>query len=376
MEGQRVDKSGSGGRKPWIIGGALAGVLAAAYLGVCAWAAGQDTILPNVSVAGIDVSNMTLEEAGRAVKSAAGQAGGDIDLTLEYEGVSQTLNAAALTVDEAESAQSAWQVGHENFFTGGPQRLGHMLGMSSQVPLALDEENSALDRFVSDMEKAVAAASENHAYQLEGDRLTMTKGAPIASVNWQQVLDDAQSSLQEAFAERLSGADGTVNKTLTLSAEKRETEEPDFDAIHRELYTEPKDAALDLESMEITDHTVGVDFDVQTLRSAWQSAKGGETFSIPVTLTQPKVTKEDLGGRLFADLLGEATSQVSGVASRLYNVSLSAKSCNNVILLPGEVFSYNDTTGPRSVANGYQLGSVYVAAVSYTHLTLPTILLV
>ena len=66
-------------------------------------------------------------------------------------------------------------------------------------------------------------------------------------------------------------------------------------------------------------------------------------------MTRPKVTKEDLGGYLFRDLLGEATSEVTGAASRLYNVTLSANSCNGKIILPGEVFSYNDTTGSRSV---------------------------
>ena len=43
--------------------------------------------------------------------------------------------------------------------------------------------------------------------------------------------------------------------------------------------------------------------------------KGGETFSIPVTLTQPKVTKEDLGGALFRDLLGESIPPSYTVAS-------------------------------------------------------------
>ena len=116
--------------------------------------------------------------------------------------------------------------------------------------------------------------------------------------------------------------------------------------------------------MEITDHVVGIDFDVKELQEAYRQAKGGETFSIPVTVTRPKVTKEDLGGYLFRDLLGEATSEVTGAASRLYNVTLSANSCNGKIILPGEVFSYNDTTGPRSVANGYRLGSVYVGGKS------------
>ena len=68
MEGRRLEKKEEGGGKklPWIITGAVAGTLAAAYLGLCAWAVSRDTILPNVSVAGVDVSNLTVEQARQA----------------------------------------------------------------------------------------------------------------------------------------------------------------------------------------------------------------------------------------------------------------------------------------------------------------------
>ncbi|MEH2939589.1 hypothetical protein [Lawsonibacter sp. JLR.KK007] len=90
MEGQRVAKSKGGGKLPVIAAGAAAGVLAAAYLGICAWAAGQDVILPNVSVAGIDVSSMTVEQARDTVRTAADQAGQDVTLTLAYEDLEKT----------------------------------------------------------------------------------------------------------------------------------------------------------------------------------------------------------------------------------------------------------------------------------------------
>lgn len=360
MEGQRVAKTGNGGKLPLIIAGAAVGVLAAAYLGVCAWASGRQAILPNVSVAGVDVSNLTMEQAKNTVEAAAGQAGRDITLTLDYEGLERRFSGDGAVIDAAQSAQDAWNVGHGNFLTGGPQLLGHILGASSQVPLALAEDNSALDDFVADMERAVAGVTEESGYQLEGDHLVMTKGAPVAVINWDQVLGDTRQSLQDAFAERLSGEDGPVERTLTLSASRnQEGGDPDFEAIHREVYTEPADAALDLKSMEITDHTVGVDFDVQALKTAYHNAKTGETFSIPLTITQPKVTKEALGGQLFKDLLGEGTTKVTGSANRKYNVQLSAEACNNIILLPGEEFSYNNTTGSRTTDKGYRNAPTY-----------------
>ena len=63
--------SGEQGRKKnkkiWVISGTAAAVLLGGYLGLCAWVNGTDRILPNVSVAGLDVSGMTVEEAQTAL---------------------------------------------------------------------------------------------------------------------------------------------------------------------------------------------------------------------------------------------------------------------------------------------------------------------
>ena len=108
MEGQRIAKSEGGGKLPWIIGACGAGALAAAYLGLCLWAGSRDTILPNVSVAGVDVSNMTQEQARQAVDGAVRQQSGDIALTLSYEDVTHTFTADRLEVDAARSVQDAF----------------------------------------------------------------------------------------------------------------------------------------------------------------------------------------------------------------------------------------------------------------------------
>ena len=140
MEGSRVAKKEGGSKKPWIITSAVVGVLAAAYLGLCAFAMGRDAILPNVSIAGIDVSNMTVEQAKSAVETAVEQKGKDISFALVYEDIKEAITLDQPAVDAAQSAQDAWNIGHSSFFTSGPQLVSHMLGSSSEVSLALPEE--------------------------------------------------------------------------------------------------------------------------------------------------------------------------------------------------------------------------------------------
>ena len=48
--------SGGAGKKPLIIIGILVAVLAAAYLGLCAYAASLDVFFPNTTINGVDVA--------------------------------------------------------------------------------------------------------------------------------------------------------------------------------------------------------------------------------------------------------------------------------------------------------------------------------
>lgn len=55
---------------------------------------------------------------------------------------------------------------------------------------------------------------------------------------------------------------------------------------------------------------------------------------------------------------------MSGSSNRKFNVKLSAEACNGVILMPGEEFSYNNTTGSRSADKGYLPAPVYSGGAS------------
>ena len=79
MDGARVQKKSGGKPGPavWVPAAILA-VLLAAYLGLCGWVSASDTILPNVTAAGLDLSGMTQAEAEQAINenlSVAQQAG-------------------------------------------------------------------------------------------------------------------------------------------------------------------------------------------------------------------------------------------------------------------------------------------------------------
>lgn len=356
------EPSGEQGRKKnkkiWVISGTAAAVLLGGYLGLCAWVNGTDRILPNVSVAGLDVSGMTVEEAQTALDRAMEEYGGQIIGLVSYDGQLWYIAADKMGYGWSFPAEAAGAVGRENFLTGGGVYLTQLLGREHRIS-APRWDCTALDETVDRVEAETGGSVTEASYQLEGDALVMTKGRTGQAIDRGQVRDSLWSAVEEAMEQKFGGAEGAVEVENPLMPQETPPQEPDFQAIHGAVAVEPQSAQYDRETGAVTDHVVGVDFDVEALKAAYEQAGEGETFSIPVTLTQPEETKQSLEAKLFRDLLGEGTTNVGGSSSRKHNVKLSAQACNGVILMPGEVFSYNNTTGSRSASKGYLAAPVY-----------------
>ena len=345
-------------KKIWMISGAAAAGLLGGYLGLCAWVSGSDRILPNVSVAGLDVSGMTAAEAETALSGAMAEHGSQIIGAVSYEDQLWSITAEEMGYGWRFAAESAGAVGRENFLTGGAVYLGQLLGRDHQIS-APRWDCTVLDDLVDLVEAETGGSVTEAAYQLDGEALVMTKGKTGQAIDRSQVQDSLWSAVEGAMEQKFSGMEGVVEVKNPLIPQETPPQEPDFQAIHDAVAVEPQNAQYTRETGAVADHVVGVDFDVEALKAAYEKAGEGETFSIPVTLTQPEETKQSLEAKLFRDLLGEGTTNVSGSSARKHNVKLSAQACNGVILMPGEVFSYNNTTGSRSASKGYLAAPVY-----------------
>ena len=378
MEGKRIaDKSAApgGGGKKWLIPVGVIAVLLVIYGVFCLWVVGNGKVMPNVSIAGLDVSGMTEEEAGATLENAMDANGEKAVVVVEYGDWSGTVNWTELNlaaVCENYGQASAWdavRVGREHLLLSGFHYLRHLLGASTQVPIDMNGQPLIDAVTMTGIIDEAAAAIEvdpsmgNMRYAMEGDKLVATKGITCNQVIGSEIqFGVVDALLSQSFPALFRGESGESKVAVTVKPTAPIT--PDFNAIHTELYAEVTEPTYDKETNTVTDHVVGIDFDVKALQSAYEQAAEGETFSIPLTVTQPKDTKAAYEQKLFADVLGQATSKVSGTANRKTNVKLSAAACDGVILMPGEEFSYNNTTGSRSADKGYLPAPTYNNGVS------------
>jgi len=336
------------------------------YLGLCAWV-GSAGVMPNTTLGGLDVSGMDAQQAQATVEQALEKHGSKASVTLTYGDWSGTITADQMQTFGLDGGLATWRVGRDSFLTQGYQYIRHMLlGQGLDVALDLGYEGVAqqeLEQLLDQAEQAIGCEVSRASYELQGDKLVMTKGKTGLAINREDAKDSVyQAFYQDVLPEAFQGVES--NKVVELVLTETAAEQPDFNAIRAQLCVQPKNAAIDPETYEVIPHVDGVEFDAAVLRTAYEQAEEGETFSIPVAVTQPEETTESLQAKLFADLLGEGVTKVGGTANRKTNVKLSAEACNGIVLMPGEIFAYNETTGSRTADKGYLPAPIYVGGKS------------
>ena len=131
--------------------------------------------------------------------------------------------------------------------------------------------------------------------------------------------------------------------------------------ISNSINQDVKDAKVSIgSSINITPSQMGLKFENEKNKEIIIKAldnKEYDTISLKVSVTKPNISTEDVNS--INTLLGSfSTDFNSSIENRSHNIALSAKRCDNVILKPGETFSYNEHTGMRTISNGYLDASV------------------
>ena len=363
--------SGGAGKKPLIIIGILVAVLAAAYLGLCAYAASLDVFFPNTTINGVDVAGMTVQQAGEELGSNLPQRTMAIYLPLtdkSGDGVTApegetlydpepaaTVSCESLGItqdlDYTAYAQSVYDrsQGQSGFFQGGWSFLAHLFHSQGAKGVYLEPDGTVFRQKLSELAQTFSRPAQDASYEVGQDSLTVTReldGLAVTEADLEQPIRDALSS----EADGAVYVDAAILPAQALSAQD----------IHDAVAGSMKNAGYDAATGSITPEQAGAGFDVAEAQALLDAASPGETVEIPADIQQPHVTAAELKEVLFRDVLGQCRTHVSGTSARINNVKLSAAACNGVVLNTGDVFSYNATTGQRTPAKGYQAAPAYV----------------
>ena len=331
----------------------LLGLAGCAYLG---WrVTSSETSFPNMSLDGIPVGGLTREELALRLTEQRWQGLDDSTLMVVFPlNLSCTLDRsqAGATRSAAAVADAVCRFGHDGDWF---ENLGTYLRVWLQPgsyavtlpPPDLNETyllaniRSVTDRFAAQTSDRETTLDREHAC------LTLVKGGGSVSLDPDAIL----SAVREAL---LSG-----ETQLIWTEIAGDVRMPDFEQVYRDVNVEPQDARFD-EAWNVVPEVVGCSFDTAEAERLWREARTGTRIEIPLTLFEPAVKAADLQGLLYRDRLCFMTTNYwDSDADRIGNIHLAADCLNGKVILPGEVFSYNDAVGERTEERGYRWAGAY-----------------
>jgi len=325
----------------------------------------DDTILPNVMIADVNVGGMTKGEAISAVKQATSHTYGVQDMVVELAGTRLTFSpkdtGAQLDVKAAVNAaydygrtgtQAEQEAAHNKALRGN-----HTIGLLPYLNLDTQYIRRQLESCAGDTGSTLTQPS----FGLEGrypslsvenfdaaaaQTLVLTMGTPGIRFDVEAVYDrilDAYSL--HVFLVTVEEAEPTV-----------EPEEVDLQAIYEEFYVAPVNTTVDMQTFKPIPGSYGYGFDLEAAQKMVDMAAYGEILRIPMEFIPPEQLEAE---SLFQDILGECRTTLTSDSNRNTNILLASQAMDGTVLQPGETFSYNDCLGQRTAAKGYKSAPAY-----------------
>lgn len=341
-----------------------AGIIAACFFLTCT-AEEEGEILPNVTVAGVDVGGMTKEVAIHTVKTAIGNTYAKKNMVVQVEDavLELTPSVSGVSLDVAAAVNAAYAYGHTGTAQQQQQELNNAMRYGYAVDLApyLSVNTKAIEAKLQEFGTTYSTTLKQSSYEITGQ------------------LPDLSESAQEAEGMTLVVTIGTPEYSLDLKALYQKIveayqnntfqvmqecpmilpEKLDMAAILEGTGVEPVDATMDPKTFEIQEGSYGYGLDPAIAQALVDAADYGTTLELPFTRIPPEVRSTDLSGVLFRDVLGSYTATSSSNPDRDQNLAKACQSINGIVLMPGDSFSYNQTLGERTEANGYRPGASY-----------------
>lgn len=404
--------SGGSGKKKWILGGivGLLVVLGGVYVGAYFIAGNQ--IPAHAEVEGVAIGGLSPAQADEKLRT-------ELDPEYSRPITMTALDGSAIEIDplsngfELDYEQAIVDAG--GGFSWNPADIINVFrgGGPVELPKLVDQDAVAravegqADKFVTEAKDATLAYVDGAVARTDSVNATVldtpaTTTAvleafetreldvePVLSETEPTVTTEKVDEAVETFAAPAISAPVTITagegsfqvtpeqiaEVTTLSFDESGAFSHSIDgALLMELTADARDEGLDLgearnASYELSSGTMTVipsvdggtietEAVVEALDGALVAEGEARSVAVEVVAQPADFTTADAEAAKPQEVIGEFTTNYPHAAYRNTNLGQAASSVNGTVLLPGEVFSLNDTLGPRTAENGYTDGYV------------------
>ena len=316
----------------------------------------NEKILNNVSIMGIEVGDMTREEAENAIMEVVNARLSE-EMELKKDEYETSINANQINAkfDVEKAVNEAYNIGREgNIVVNNYAILFNMI-FGNNIECNLNYNEEALNEKISDISSKLPGAVVQHSYYIEGEELIIVKGKEGLRIKTDELKEKILNDMKDI---------STKYKLITIPTETVQPDDINLEKIREEIYKEPQNASIsknaETNKTEVKTEVSGVDFAISIEEANELLKEEKEECVIPLKITAPEKTLKDLGKEAFPDELATYTTRYDPTnKNRSNNIEISVEKIDGTIILPGETFSYNQTVGERTIAAGYKEAGAY-----------------
>lgn len=321
----------------------------------------SNKIISGITIGNVDISGKTKEEAKKLLEEKVGSKRNE-DLRIktdikteenkEYTGV-VSFEQIKVEYNIDETIENAYSIGRDsNIFVNNFNIIRTYI-QKNNIDIVSSFDQEELAKQIATINGKIPGAVEESSYYIDEDEkeLVITRGKKGIRLNPEKIKEEVEKEIKNVE---------TSEKEIMLSTEEKDPEAIDLEKIYSEVHTEAKNAYYTKNPFTLYPHVNGVDFKISMEEAKKILEEDKDEYIIPLKITKPEITTDEIGSEGFPDLLGTFTTYYNASnTARTTNLRLASNKINGTVLMPGEIFSYNKVVGERTIAAGYKEAPMY-----------------
>lgn len=312
----------------------------------------NETIFSGISVQGIDVSNLTIDEAKKKVSSIIGNHISE-EISLQHNDFQTVIlpEQFGVSFDVDNAVEQAYYIGKSDNLIKNNYTILSLLLKNYNISPSINYDEDLLNSLIDSINAQLPDRVVNSGYSIDGTNLVITSGKDGILISSSDLKDEILSFLNDISSK---------NETINIPVNNVGAEPINLDAIYKDIFKLPVDASYTTNPYVVYPSSNGLDFAISMEEAKAIISNQQDEYTIPLKITYPNVTTNQIGNEPFPDLLSQfSTSFTSSGYNRSNNIILSSAKLNGLVLMPGEEFSYNQAVGQRTRAAGFREAGAY-----------------
>lgn len=312
----------------------------------------NETIFSGISVQGIDVSNLTIDEAKKKVSSIIGNHISE-EISLQHNDFQTVIlpEQFGVSFDVDSAVEQAYYIGKSDNLIKNNYTILSLLLKNYNISPSINYDEDLLNSLIDSINAQLPDRVVNPGYSIDGTSLIITSGKDGILISSSDLKDEILSFLNDISSK---------NETINIPVNNVGAEPINLDAIYKDIFKLPVDASYTTNPYVVYPSSNGLDFAISMEDAKAIISNQQDEYTIPLKITYPNVTTNQIGNEAFPNLLSQfSTSFTSSGYNRSNNIILSSAKLNGLVLMPGEEFSYNQAVGQRTKAAGFRKAGAY-----------------